>query len=200
MIEYIKTVEEFDKIIAKAKDEKKVVLVDYTASWCGPCKMIAPVLDKFAAEADSSKIEFYKVDVDEAAAISRKAGVSVMPTFRVYNTNNPNPGKDYAEEKGAAPPKLQKLIQASIKSGPVEISVPAQAATPAETAAPEKTTAPEKTAAPAENAGPAETVAPPQTTTPAETAAPEKTTAPEKTAAPAENVGPAETAAPVNTV
>jgi thioredoxin 1 len=64
--------------ITKAKDEKKVVLVDYTASWCGPCKMIAPVLDKFAAEADSSKIEFYKVDVDEAAAISRKAGVSVV--------------------------------------------------------------------------------------------------------------------------
>jgi len=117
MIEYIKTLTEFDEIIAKAKEENKVVLVDYTAAWCGPCKMITPVLDKFAGEADSSKIEFYKVDVDEASEISHKAGVTAMPTFRAYNTKNPSPGKDYAEERGAVPAKLQKLIQESI-NGP----------------------------------------------------------------------------------
>jgi len=119
MIEYIKTLKEFDEIIAKAKEESKVVLVDYTASWCGPCKMIAPVLDKFADAADSSKIEFYKVDVDDAAEISHKAGVTVMPTFRAYNSKNPIPEKDYSEEKGAIPAKLQKLIQESI-NGPAD--------------------------------------------------------------------------------
>jgi len=114
MIAYIKTIEEFDSIIAKAKVENKVVLVDYTAAWCGPCKMIAPVLEKLADAADPSQIEFYKVDVDDASEISHRAGVSVMPTFRAYNSKNPNAGKDYAEEKGAIPAKLNKLIKESI--------------------------------------------------------------------------------------
>jgi len=114
MVPYITTIDEFDGIIARAKEENKVVLVDYTASWCGPCKMIAPILDKLAEEADPSEIEFYKVDVDEAADISQKAGITAMPTFRVYHSKNPNPGKDYAEIKGANPPLIQKLIHESI--------------------------------------------------------------------------------------
>jgi hypothetical protein len=48
--------------------------------------MIAPVLDKFAGEADSSKIEFYKVDVDEASEISHKAGVTAVCNLFVLNT------------------------------------------------------------------------------------------------------------------
>ena len=97
MIGYIQTVEEFDNIvcdrfsntivcadifsitqISKAKENQKVVLIDYTAAWCGPCKMIAPVLEKIAEAADSSRIEFYKVDVDEAVEIARKAGITAV--------------------------------------------------------------------------------------------------------------------------
>jgi len=114
MVEYIKTLDEFDAIIAKAKDAGKVVLVDYTAAWCGPCRVINPVVDKLAEKADSSRIEFYKVDVDDAAEIARKAGVSSMPTFRAYNSKNPIPDKDYAEQKGAIPAKLEKLIHESL--------------------------------------------------------------------------------------
>lgn len=50
--------------LSRAHSEGKVVLIDFTASWCGPCKMIAPILEKLAADADPSKIEFYKVDID----------------------------------------------------------------------------------------------------------------------------------------
>ena len=97
MIAYIQTLEEFDNIvcglisntilyaniysitqISKAKENQKVVLVDYTASWCGPCKMISPVLERMAEAADSSRIEFYKVDVDEAVEIAQKAGVTAV--------------------------------------------------------------------------------------------------------------------------
>lgn len=56
----------------------KVVLIDYTTAWCGPCRIISPILDKLAAEADSYRIEFYKVDVDNASAIVQKAGMSVV--------------------------------------------------------------------------------------------------------------------------
>jgi len=114
MVTYIQTIEEFDKILAKAKEEGKAVLVDYTAAWCGPCKMISPILEHLAAEADKSKIEFYKVDVDEAAAISEREGITAMPTFRVYNSREPNPGKDYAELRGANKARLEGLISTSI--------------------------------------------------------------------------------------
>jgi len=114
MIAYIKTQSEFDTIIAKAKGENKVVLVDYTATWCGPCKMIAPILDKIAVAADPSKIEFYKVDVDDAHEVAHKAGVSAMPTFRAYNSKVPNGEKDYVEMRGAVPAKLEKLIHEAI--------------------------------------------------------------------------------------
>jgi thiol-disulfide isomerase/thioredoxin len=62
--------------LAKAKEADKVVLIDYTAAWCGPCKVIAPILDKLAEAADSSRIEFYKVDVDAAPAITAAAHIS----------------------------------------------------------------------------------------------------------------------------
>ena len=118
--------------IARAKEEGKVVLVDYTAAWCGPCKMIAPILDKMADAADSSRIEFYKVDVDEAGEISHRAGIKAvcsfeclryhfvhadntysnhqMPTFRAYHSKQSTPGEDYAEIKGAVPVKLEVRI------------------------------------------------------------------------------------------
>jgi len=120
MVEYIKTVEEFDSIIAKAKELNKAVLVDYTASWCGPCKMIAPVLDKIAGAADPNQIEFYKVDVDDAAEIASRAGISAMPTFHVYNSKSPSPGHDYAEMRGAAPKKLEQLVHDSV-NGPASV-------------------------------------------------------------------------------
>jgi len=118
MIPTITKLTEFEEIIA-AKEDNKVVLVYYTASWCGPCKMIAPFLDDVVAAADPSKIVFYKVDVDDAVDIVHKAGVTVMPTFRAYNSKNPNPGKDYSEVKGAIKAKLQKLVQESI-DGPAD--------------------------------------------------------------------------------
>ncbi|KIM82320.1 hypothetical protein PILCRDRAFT_820709 [Piloderma croceum F 1598] len=117
MIEYIKSVEEFDSIIAKAKEANKVVLVDYTASWCGPCRMISPILDKLAGAADPNRIEFYKVDVDETEEISARAGVTAMPTFHAYNSKSPNPGHDYAEMRGAVPKKLEQFILDSL-NGP----------------------------------------------------------------------------------
>ena len=64
--------------IANAEEQNKVVLVDYTAAWCGPCKMIAPVVEKIASASDPSEIEFYKVDVDDAQEIAQKAGVTAV--------------------------------------------------------------------------------------------------------------------------
>lgn len=59
------------------------VLIDFHATWCGPCKMLAPVLEQVAAEVSDAKI--CKVDVDEAPALAQKFSVVSVPTLVVIN-------------------------------------------------------------------------------------------------------------------
>ena len=72
------------------------------ATWCGPCKMISPLFEKFAAEAPADKIAFYKVDVDEQEQISQEVGIKAMPTFVFFKK-----GEKVTEVVGAVPQKLQ---------------------------------------------------------------------------------------------
>ena len=59
----------------------KPALVDFYAVWCGPCKMMSPVVDQIAEENDD--IVVGKVDVDEAEEITEKYGISSIPTLMV---------------------------------------------------------------------------------------------------------------------
>merc|ERR1712167_378212 len=69
---------EFDKCLADAGD--KLVVIDFTATWCGPCQRIAPVFVKLAEEMPD--VKFVKVDVDQNEAIAAKYNVKAMPTFK----------------------------------------------------------------------------------------------------------------------
>lgn len=60
----------------------KPVLVDFYADWCGPCKMLTPVIEQIAAESDA--YEVYKLNVDEAPEIAAKYGVMSIPTLIVF--------------------------------------------------------------------------------------------------------------------
>ena len=55
------------------------VLVDFYANWCGPCKMLSPIIEEISEE--TPNYTFYKVNVDEASEISRKYGVMSIPTL-----------------------------------------------------------------------------------------------------------------------
>ncbi|MEI8234641.1 MAG: thioredoxin [Verrucomicrobiota bacterium] len=59
------------------------VLVDFWATWCGPCKMIAPIIDEIAAEKGSA-VKVAKVDVDENQAISARFGIRAIPTLLLF--------------------------------------------------------------------------------------------------------------------
>jgi thioredoxin 1 len=59
-----------------------IAFVDFYATWCGPCKMIAPYVEKFSETYKT--VNFYKLDVDEVNDVARDYAISAMPTFMVF--------------------------------------------------------------------------------------------------------------------
>ena len=59
------------------------VLVDFWAEWCGPCKMIAPILDEIASEYDG-KIKIGKVNIDEQQSLAAQHGIRAVPTLLIF--------------------------------------------------------------------------------------------------------------------
>jgi thioredoxin 1 len=79
------------------------VLVDFTATWCGPCRMLAPIVEKLADEFQG-KIKVGKLDIDESQAISAKYGIRSVPTVMVFQG-----GQKKAQHVGAC--NRDKLVQ-----------------------------------------------------------------------------------------
>tara|TARA_A100001037_G_C14918055_1_gene530368 strand:- start:482 stop:808 length:327 start_codon:yes stop_codon:yes gene_type:complete len=78
------TDDSFDKDVLQSDTP---VLVDYWAEWCGPCKMIAPILDEVSSEY-SDKLKIAKLDVDQNQTTSTKYGIRGIPTLMLFKEGN----------------------------------------------------------------------------------------------------------------
>ena len=78
------TDESFEEDVLKSEQP---VLVDYWASWCGPCKMIAPILDEVSSEYNE-KLTVAKLDVDDNQSTATKYGIRGVPTLMLFKEGN----------------------------------------------------------------------------------------------------------------
>jgi len=78
------TDESFDSDVLQSETP---VLVDYWAEWCGPCKIIAPILDEVSSEY-TDKLRIAKLDVDQNQATSMKYGIRGVPTLMLFKEGN----------------------------------------------------------------------------------------------------------------
>jgi len=97
------TVSAFDNDLKEAGSN--LVVIDFSATWCGPCKVIAPVFDQISDE--FSQATFIKIDVDEVPEIAQRYQVLAMPTFVFLRD-----GEVVGRFSGASAPKLRETLQA----------------------------------------------------------------------------------------
>ena len=85
------------------------ILVDFWAEWCGPCKMIAPILDEIASEQEG-KLTVAKLNVDDAPGIARRFGVMSIPTLILFNDGEPAKRVVGAKPKAALLGELAEFL------------------------------------------------------------------------------------------
>ena len=78
------------------------VLVDFFATWCGPCRMIAPAIEEIAQE-KAGEVEVYKIDIDQSPDVARQFGIRGVPTLMVFEDGKP------VNQMVGAQPKAQIL-------------------------------------------------------------------------------------------
>jgi thioredoxin 1 len=88
-------------------DQKGVVLVDFYAEWCGPCKITSPIIDELSEE--KKDIKFFKVDVDKNSDIASGYNIFSIPTFIIFKDGKPVNQFAGAQSKDAFVSELSKV-------------------------------------------------------------------------------------------
>lgn len=99
-----------DNDLSSLKDKECFILFYFTASWCGPCKRIKPLIEKLNEGLDDSAIEFYMIDIDENDELSNQYNIKSVPTFLLIHKN-----KEKGRCSGADIKKIHTLLKDNMK-------------------------------------------------------------------------------------
>lgn len=101
-----------DNFKQEVEDSVDPVLVDFFATWCGPCQMMAPIIDEMIAEYKGKKVKIGKLNIDENQEIASKYNVMSIPTFLVFKN-----GKVTERKTGyCAKEELAQIIDKNVSS------------------------------------------------------------------------------------
>ena len=104
--------EQFDEVIS---DPDRPALVDFWAEWCGPCKMVAPVLERLSQEYEG-RMTFAKLNIDEFPEISSRFGVRSIPTMIIFRKGKTATRITGFKPEGALRPHLDRYALAAAKT------------------------------------------------------------------------------------
>ncbi|KAI4318932.1 hypothetical protein MLD38_032585 [Melastoma candidum] len=110
-VHLITSIESWDQKLSEAIKDSKIVIANFSAAWCGPCRMIAPLYTELSEKHPS--IMFLLIDVDELTEFSTSWDIKATPTFFFLRN-----GQQIDKLVGANKPELQKKIAAILESIP----------------------------------------------------------------------------------
>jgi thioredoxin 1 len=102
-VKHVKDIATFNQLVEESAD--KLMVIDFSATWCMPCKMIAPLYDELSMSNSYNNVMFLKVDVDENVEVTEKFQVASMPTF-IFLKN----GQVVDRFSGASVEKLKEVL------------------------------------------------------------------------------------------
>jgi len=104
-IHVVQDLEDYYKQMMSVENKNKLIICYFTATWCGPCQMIAKDMVKLGNEA--SNIQILKIDVDDCEEVSNQCSIDCMPTFKFHLQNNLEP---YKQLMGADKNQLLNIV------------------------------------------------------------------------------------------
>lgn len=147
---------DFEKEVLRSK---KPVLVDCWATWCGPCRMYGPIVDKVAKDY-AGRLKVVRVDIDQSPQVARSLQIQAIPASFLFVSGKVVNSWVGLVSEGEVKANVKQVVKAVAKKRPNPTMTPSKTTTPTKTATPGKTATPTKKATPKKTATPSKTVTP----------------------------------------